>query len=113
MRKTRPATFVAEGSGAFKTPWDNHDSMWVVGCIDHAGAITARAAVGLDSMHRRAESRGKRWRWCIWTQEFCAVRPGMGELTEEEIFIVMDWLVKNGYTDDERFVELAESWRRR
>lgn len=77
------------------------DPMWVIGCIDSYGAITARAARGRDNiMHTPNESKGKRWRWCIWSQEYHATRnPTLDDLSEEELFAVSDWLERNGYKD--------------
>lgn len=73
--------------------------MWVIGCIDAYGAITARHANHKQSiMHSGAEARGKRWRWNIWGQEYTATRYGrLDELTDEELAAVTDWLERHGY----------------
>lgn len=75
------------------------DPMWVVGCIDSYGAITARVVTGNQSiLHTVDESKGKRWRWNIWGQEFHSTRnPTLDRLSDEEFFIVEDWLVKHGH----------------
>ena len=81
------------------------DLMWVVGSIDAYGAIHARAVSGGGNvMHGPAESKGKRWRWNIWRQEYVATRNASHEmLTDDEWKIVDDWLIKHGYRrpDDE------------
>lgn len=76
--------------------------MWVIGCIDSNGAITARHAAGHQSiMHSPAESRGKRWRWNIWGQEYQATRNGrLDELTDDELAAVTDWLERKGYKSE-------------
>jgi len=73
--------------------------MWVIGCIDSNGAITARhAGGGQNLMHTPSESRGKRWRWNIWGQEYQATRNGrLDELTDDELAAVTDWLERKGY----------------
>lgn len=71
--------------------------MWVIGCIDSYGAITARHAKATQNqMHTLEESRGKRWRWSIWGQEYHCT-GGLAELTTEEIDAVTDWLERKGY----------------
>ena len=73
------------------------DPMWVVGCIDHAGEIRARVCEPFgSSMHGEAESKGKRWRWNLWAQDWGPVL-GCSQLTEEELFLVSDWLEKKGH----------------
>jgi len=89
--------------------WRRHPKRWVIGCIDAYGAITA-AAVERGRTHNEDESRGKRWRWNICRQEMAWEIPGrtieeinnpeINELTEDEFFIVWDWLAKRGYTDE-------------
>ena len=76
-----------------------NDPMWVIGCIDSHGAITARhAGGGKDLMHTPSESRGKRWRWNIWGQEYHASRAGrLDELTDYELAAVTEWLERKGY----------------
>ena len=72
--------------------------MWVIGYIDSYGAIDARM-VTLDdtsTSHTLDLSRGHRWRWNIPDQNYMAPR-GRSELTDEECFLVEDWLEKNGY----------------
>lgn len=85
----------------YKRPgeYDADDPMYVVGCIDSNGAITARVvAGGGDVMHTKDESRGRRWRWNIWAQEFNATRnPTLDHLTTEEFEIVNNWLVEHGH----------------
>lgn len=83
--------------------------MSVVGCIDAHGAITARARKEIEC-HRPEESRGKRWRFLVWSQDFHALAPRTLEednnrramliLTEEEHFAVCDWLIRHGYADE-------------
>lgn len=75
------------------------DPMWVVGCIDSHGAIIARCVAGHQSVtHTPAESKGKRWRWNIWGQEYhCTRNPTLDRLSEEEYFQVTDWLERKGY----------------
>jgi hypothetical protein len=88
--------------------WRTHPMMSVTGCIDSNGAITARASTSIR-VHGPAESRGRRWRWLIWSQEFAEVRPANTaeannmsamHMTREEVFAVWDWLRRNDYTDD-------------
>lgn len=82
-----------------RKPHHPDDPMWVIGCIDSYGAITARHAAGHQQvMHSSAESRGKRWRWNIWGQEFVATRNGrLDEMNDEELTAVTDWLERRGY----------------
>lgn len=89
--------------------WRDHDVMYVIGCIDSNGAIVANPSRE-GRTHRPEESKGKRWRWCVWSQEMAWGIPGrtleeinnprLNELTDEESFAVWDWLRKHGYTDD-------------
>lgn len=85
-----------------KRIYDPDDPMWVIGCIDDRGAVTARhAGSGKDLMHRPEESRGTRWRWNIWAQEFVATaNPAHNKLSDEEFEIVTDWLTKKGYKSE-------------
>jgi len=72
---------------------------WVVGSIDSYGAIEAKALSSNDHpFHSVETSRGLKWRWGIAEQMFVAPR-GNSELTEEENFLVYDWLVKNNYAN--------------
>lgn len=75
------------------------DPMWVVGCIDSYGAIIGReVSDDGDIMHRKEESKGRRWRWNIWGQEFHATRnPTLDRLSQEEFEAVSDWLERRGY----------------
>jgi hypothetical protein len=82
-----------------KNFYDVDDPMWVIGCIDSHGAIVARHATsGGNIMHGSSESRGKRWRWNIWRQEFFSTLRGrLDELTEDEHSAVVEWLERRGY----------------
>ena len=105
-RKIPERCSVAVGSAP---SWRDHEMMSVVGCIDAHGAITARACKEIGC-HRPEESRGKRWRFLVWSQDFHALAPRTIEednnrrtmliLTEEEHFAVCDWLIRHGYADD-------------
>lgn len=87
--------------------WRAHPMMWVLGCIDAQGAIVANATKE-GRTHRLEESRGKRWRWCVWSQEFIFAGPATKAevnqppepLNDEENFAVCDWLIRHGYADD-------------
>lgn len=88
--------------------WREHPMMWVIGCIDAYGAIVASPSRE-GRTHRPEESRGKRWRWCVWSQELVTLgprtidelnNPDSRTLTSEEGFAVWEWLRKRGYTDD-------------
>ena len=78
------------------------DPMWVIGCIDSNGSITARHAEGgKNTMHTVNESRGKRWRWSIWGQEYqSTLRGRLDELTDDELAAVTDWLERKGYKSE-------------
>ena len=90
--------------------WRAHSKRWVNGSIDSQGAIHASASVDIE-MHSGALLNGKRWRWNIHSQEFCAIAPRTIEelnnrirlltLNEEELFTVCDWLVRNGFAGEE------------
>lgn len=82
--------------------WRDHEMMWVIGCIDSNGAIVASPSKE-GRTHRPEESRGKRWRWCVWSQEFCDVFAGTGHLLDEEVFAIREWLIKRGYASDKSF----------
>ena len=88
--------------------WHEFPLMAVQGSIDSHGAIRAKASKEVE-FHSLETSRGKRWRFTIWSQEFhyCAPRSLKEDqnrqalrLTEEEEFLVCDWLIKNGYADN-------------
>ena len=78
------------------------DPMWVVGSIDAYGAIHARVVKGGESAtHTPAESKGKRWRWNIWAQEFMATRnPSNERLLPEEFQRIQAWLERKGCAID-------------
>lgn len=95
-RRRSPAFAAVPGSAP---SWRSHDIMWVIGCIDANGAITANPSRE-GRTHRPEESKGKRWRWCVWSQEFCDVFMGGQAFTDDEIFAVWEWLRKRDYTDD-------------
>lgn len=78
------------------------EPMWVVGCIDSYGEIRARVVKGGQSMtHTPSESKGKRWRWNIWGQEYHATRnPTLDRLSGEETGLVSDWLERHGHKED-------------
>lgn len=78
-----------------------NDPMWVVGCIDSYGAIRARVVKGGESItHTPSESRGKRWRWNIWGQEFHSTRnPTLDKLSDEEYHLVTSWLERLGHKE--------------
>ena len=85
-----------------KEYYELDDPMWVIGCIDSHGAIVARHAASSASggliMHTKDESKGKRWRWNIWGQEFhAAFKTPLHELTKEEYFLINDYLERKGY----------------
>lgn len=82
-----------------KKHYDTDDPMWVVGCIDSYGAISARHVnCNGNIMHTLEESKGRRWRWNIWGQEFHATRnPTLDKLSDEENLAVMNWLQRKGY----------------
>lgn len=42
---------------------------------------------------------GSRFRWCIWTQEFCHLRADY-LLSEDEYVRVCDWLERKGFKED-------------
>lgn len=74
--------------------------MWVIGCIDAHGAITARAIRDCGT-HTAAESKGRRFRFCVWSQDFHATIGGVKDiLSDEEHLTVCDWLIRHGYADD-------------
>jgi len=89
--------------------WRDHEMMWVIGCIDSQGSIVAHGSKS-GRTHRAEESKGKRWRWCVWSQEMAWGIPGrtteeinnprMNELSDEEAFAVWDWLRARDFTDD-------------
>lgn len=82
------------------TKWRKHPMMWVLGCIDSNGAIVAHATKE-GRTHTIEESKGKRFRWCIWTQDFNITFGGIKDaLTPEEYFAVCDWLIKHKYADE-------------
>lgn len=77
--------------------WREHPFMFVIGCIDSNGAITANPSRE-NRTHRPEESRGCRWRWNVHAQEFADVFAGTGHLTNEELFAVREWLIARGFT---------------
>ena len=103
---------LAEATGYLRRPHHPDDPMWVIGCIDAYGAITARHAASKGRvMHSPDESRGKRWRWNIWGQEYTATRNGrLDDLNDEELAAVTDWLERKGYkakADNDRISDPA------
>lgn len=107
-RRKNKTRQLSQAHGAARS-WRDHEEMSVVGCIDSNGAITARASKEIGA-HRPEESRGKRWRFLVWSQDFHAPPPRTIEeannprtmlvLTEEEHFAVCNWLIRHGYADD-------------
>ena len=95
-----------------------NECYFVVGCIYHNGHVRYRACYEGDSIeHTDAESNGKRWRWDVTEQRFdfftlnSAKNDFSTEMTEEEILIVVDNLVKNGFADQgtwDRYNQLKE-----
>ncbi len=89
--------------------WRKHPMMSVTGCIDSHGSIRAKESKKIES-HSPELSKGKRWRWLIWPQEFQTLPPktvaemndpqAFFELSDEEYFLVKDWLMRHGYADD-------------
>lgn len=77
------------------------DPMWVIGCIDAYGAISARVVKRNDDiMHTLNESKGKRWRWNIWSQEFhCTRNPTLDKLDPDERVSVESYLERRGLKD--------------
>jgi hypothetical protein len=114
MHSRHPTTSVLTGNQRKQRErtmsWHDHPMMSVVGCIDSNGAITARACKDISG-HRPEESRGKRWRFLVWSQEFNDLAPrsldeannlkAMLQLNDEEHFAVCDWLIKHGFADDQ------------
>lgn len=86
-----------------KKSWRDHEYMWVVGCITSHGAIIASPSKE-GRMHTVEEHAGKRWRWCVWSQEFCYAGTGGPQMTFEEERIVEHWLVGKGYASEEAFM---------
>ncbi len=90
--------------------WRRHEKTWIVGCIAHDGSITAKAFVlGQGTPQHDAEtSRGKRWRWNVPNQDFCATLDSWGttRMDKEECAAVIDWLIRNGYADEENYPTL-------
>ena len=85
-----------------------HPCMSVAGCIDSNGRIEAKGFREIGS-HTPELSRGKKWRWLVWSQEFSLLMPTTcaeandrtrHDLTDEEHFAVCDWLIRHGYADD-------------
>lgn len=95
---SRKAVSLVKGLGKYQP----NDPMWVVGCIDAYGAISARIVKQGDCVtHTPEESRGKRWRWNIWGQEFVAARnPAHERLSPEEVDLVMNWLTRKGCVEE-------------
>lgn len=80
--------------------WRNHDKMWIIGCIDAHGAIVARAERDCGT-HTAAESKGRRFRFCVWSQDFHATIGGVKDIfNDDEYLAVCDWLIRHGYADD-------------
>lgn len=90
--------------------WFRHPQNWVNGSIDSYGNITATITKVIE-MHDLENSKGKRWRFNIHTQDFCAIAPRTVEeannriklltLNDEEYFTVCDWLIKNKYASED------------
>jgi hypothetical protein len=80
-------------------PWRTHEYMWVIGCITSNGSIIASPSKE-GRTHRPEETVGKRFRWCIWSQEFHEVFMGGQEFKDEELFTVWNWLRERDFTDD-------------
>jgi hypothetical protein len=86
--------------------------MWVIGCIDSHGAIVARAMRDCGT-HTATESKGCRWRFCVWSQDFHATVGGARDiLNEDEYIAVCDWLIRHGYADDRILPNVADDPRR-
>lgn len=81
-----------------KTNWREHEIMWVVGCIGHDGLIVA-TPLKEGRTHTQEESRGTRWRWFVWEQDWKFLRANEF-LTHEEELQVLDWLIERGYAEE-------------
>ena len=86
--------------------------MSVVGCIDANGSIIARACKEIGT-HRPEEKKGKTWRWLVWSQEFIHVGPRpVDEMTDDEVRLVCDWLVRKGYADEYAYPPSSTTFNR-
>ena len=75
----------------------------MIGTVDHTGAIIGRADDGRNPVHGRADGSGHRWRWCVWSQEWCEIYVKAEHLTHDENRAVERWLVERGYADEGSF----------
>lgn len=77
--------------------------VFVVGTIDHAGAIEGKAVGSGDcATHKDLDlHRGRPWRWVVSDRRFCCIRQD--DLTREEQALVYDWLGRNGYLYDDYY----------
>lgn len=85
---------------------DEHEILWVCGGIDAYGSVIGHVAYdnGFASCHTAAEKAISSWRFEVSSQDFMNhFMPPKRQLTIEEFHSVQNWLVKNGYADDESF----------
>lgn len=75
------------------------------GGIDANGAVIAHPVYrGDDVNHTPAEASISSWRWDVTGQCFMDHSiPQKRDLTDDELFAIADWLIKNGYAEEESF----------
>ena len=84
--------------------------MWVSGGIDAYGGVIGHPCALLgeyigDQEHTAEEKAITTFRWDVNSQEFMDhMLPPKRHMSEDEYCKVQDWLVNNGYADDESFI---------
>jgi len=86
--------------------WWDTNIHWICGGIDSYGNVIGHPCYHDDSdlSHTPAEKAITSFRWNVADQMFMEhMIPQKRDMTEDEFFKVQDWLIKNGYADDESF----------
>lgn len=90
------------------TEWKKLGIIWICGGIDSYGHVIGHAyyihSPSSESCHTPKEASISSWRWDVNNQNFMDhFIPPKRQLTKDEWFKVQDWLVKNGYAEDDSF----------
>jgi len=79
----------------------------VVGGIDIHGVVIAHVYIPMQDSelaHTSEEKANVSFRWEVCDQMFMDIHDStMRNMTEDERFIIQDWLIKRGYADEESF----------
>ena len=89
---------------------EKYGTAWVSGGIDSYGTVIGHICTSdLGSSHTPEEKSIAPWRWSLCKQEFLddfGPIPAPRQLTSEEYFRVVDWLINRGYADETAYSKI-------